>query len=537
MIAATSDLLRGRGAFRATHVGALALCVVMLPWSKAFVSIAQLMLVVNWLAEGVVHKDLKARFQRAFCQVPSVLFIGFFLLHVLGLAWTTDLDWGVDLVRILLPVLAFGAVLAASPRLHPNEFRAVLLLGAWSAVVSTIASLVAQDGHTTDYRALSVFISHIRLTLLLCMAVVVFVLDRGGPSWLRIAGHVAGLWALFFIDRLGSIQGYVILLVVAVVFVRRWATARGGPLAKVLQVLLVAVPVLLTLLVWNEVCTRFHTPDPAIIGKFEHTAGGEQYLHDVQATQMENGHHVWMYVAPGELERGWARRGTRAYQADDDKGHPIWSTLVRYMASKGLRKDSVGLASLNDADIQAIERGITNADPGRWGGLHARFDEVVLELQQYRTKGVADGHSVAMRIEYLKVGWRIARSNVLIGVGTGDTERAFKEEYERSASMLSTEWRHRAHNEYLTLWISFGVLGLCFALYTWWYPAWRLGACKRPLFLAWAIIFGISCLTDDTIETQVGATFFALYYTLLVFAAPTVKEGGSLAAGPARALV
>jgi len=87
------------------------------------------------------------------------------------------------------------------------------------------------------------------------------------------------------------------------------------------------------------------------------------------------------------------------------------------------------------------------------------------------------------------------------------------------------------------LWISFGVLGLCFALYTWWYPAWRLGACKRPLFLAWAIIFGISCLTDDTIETQVGATFFALYYTLLVFAAPTVKEGGSLAAGPARALV
>jgi hypothetical protein len=40
------------------------------------------------------------------------------------------------------------------------------------------------------------------------------------------------------------------------------------------------------------------------------------------------------------------------------------------------------------------------------------------------------------------------------------------------------------------------------------------------LFIAWAILFGLSCLTDDTVETQAGATFFALYYALLVFAAP-----------------
>jgi O-antigen ligase len=90
---------------------------------------------------------------------------------------------------------------------------------------------------------------------------------------------------------------------------------------------------------------------------------------------------------------------------------------------------------------------------------------------------------------------------------------------------LAREWWHRAHNEYLTLWISFGLFGLAFALFTWWWPAYALGAWRDPLFVAWAVIFGISCLTDDTVETQAGATFFALYYALLVFAAPRPLSG------------
>ena len=78
----------------------------------------------------------------------------------------------------------------------------------------------------------------------------------------------------------------------------------------------------------------------------------------------------------------------------------------------------------------------------------------------------------------------------------------------------------RAHNEYLTLLISFGILGLFWSLFSWTWPAWRMGAFKRPLFVCWAIIFTASCFSEDTIETQMGATFFAYFYTLLVFAYP-----------------
>jgi hypothetical protein len=520
MTTPSSDLLRGRDVFRVVHVSALALCAIMLPWSKALLSLAQLLLVINWLAEGAVRKDLKERFRKVFTQGPSVVFISFLGLHILGLSWTADLKWGVDLVRILLPVLAFGAVLSGSRRLDPSEFRLILLLGAWSVVASTVVSLIMRHGQMHDYRSLSAFISHIRLALLLCLAIVVFLWDRGGPLWLRLAGYAAVLWSVVFIDRLGSIQGYLILAGMAAVFAWRWSGGRRAFTRWSVRGALVLLPTLTLLLGWSEARSRYRLPDPTIIPKFARTAGGEYYQHDITNPQMENGNHVWMYVAMHELKRNWERRSGRSLDGTDDKGHPIWSTLVRYMASKGVRKDSVGLMTLSDADIRAVEQGVANAHPSRLSGLSARFDEVLFELQQYHAMGAVDGHSVAMRIEYLRTGLRIARANWLVGVGTGDTEHMFQREYERSGTKLSPPWRRRAHNEYLTLWISFGVLGLLWSLFSWWWPARAMSAWRDPLFIAFAIIFGVSCLTDDTVETQVGATFFALYYALFVFAAP-----------------
>ncbi len=520
---APSGLSHGRDVFRMVHVVALTLCAVALPWSKAVLSMAQMLLLANWLVEGVVRADLKGRFLRAFTTAPQLVFLSLFALHVVGLLWTDDTGWGTSLVRILLPVLVFGVVLGSVPRLAPGELRWVLLAGAWSVVASTVVSLVARKGITSDYRSLAVFVSHIRLTLLLCLAVVVFVWDRGGPAWSRILGYLAAAWSIFFIDRLGSIQGQFIMVVIAMVFLWRGVGRYGRALRLGVRALLVLAPLALLVIGWVEVRHRYRLPDTASIIPFERTPGGEYYQHDLNNPQQENGHHVWTYVAMDELKRGWARRSDRSFDGRDEKGHDLWSTLVRYMASKGLRKDSVGLMVLTDADIRAVERGQTNAHPDRWGGVSARFDEVVFELQQYHAMGAADGHSVSMRLEYLRTGLIIAKENWSCGVGTGDTEQEFQRAYERSGTRLSPKWRHRAHDQYLTWWISFGVVGMLWCLFAIVWPAHMLGAWRSPLFIAWAIIFGISCLTDDTLETQVGATFFALYYTLFVFAAPSLN--------------
>lgn len=515
-----SGLLNGRDAFRSIHVAALALCAIMLPWSTAFLSMAQMLLVANWLAEGVVRQDLTGRFRRTFTSPPALVFLSFFGLHVLGLAWTNDLHWGTDLVRILLPILSLGAVLAGSRRLAIGEFRAILLLGAWSAVVSTFACSLLQNSDASDYRSLSVFISHIRLALLLCLSIVIFLLDRSGPWYLRFAGYVAAVWSLVFINKLGSIQGFFILALLVAVFVWRWAGSAKRAARWAVRSVLLAVPVLALVFAVREVRSRYQLPDPKLARAFEKTAGGDLYEHDMRNPQMENGTHVWTYLAWNEVRNTWPLRSTRSIDAMDDRGHPVWSTLVRYLASKGERKDSVAVMALTDADVRAIEQGNANVLHGQRSELRERIDEVFFELEHYYAFGTADGHSVAMRLEFLKAGWAIAGRNRMIGVGTGDTKEAFADQYERMHTSLSKEWRHRAHNEYLTLWISFGVFGLLWSLFAWWWPAWKLGTWSDPGFIAWAVIFGISCLTDDTIETQAGATFFALYYALFVFARP-----------------
>ncbi|MFN3875014.1 MAG: hypothetical protein ACK4L7_03755, partial [Flavobacteriales bacterium] len=213
-----------RPPFRAIHVAALALCAALLPWSTALLSMAQMLLAANWIAAGAAQGDGRLRWRRAFIAPEPLVFISFLGIHAIGLAWTDDLGWGLSLCRILLPVLVFGAVLAGSDRLSERELRLVLLLGAWSVVASGLAGLLLA-GEQGDYRGLSRFISHIRLALLLAMAIAILFWYWPRAAWQRLA-HAAGAGlAGYLIMRLGSIQGAAIVGLFASYAV--WHSARA----------------------------------------------------------------------------------------------------------------------------------------------------------------------------------------------------------------------------------------------------------------------------------------------------------------------
>lgn len=518
--------------FRAIHVGALTLCAVFLPWSTALLSLSQMLLAANWIAAGFAQGDARQRWRDAFTRPEPLVFMSFLGLHALGLLWTEDMGWGIDLCRILLPVLVFGAVLSGTERLADKELRLVLLFGAWSVIASAAFGALFSDAAPGDYRGLSLFISHIRLSLLLCLAAAFLILCWPARAWQRMAHAAGALLAVLLIMRLASIQGLAILALMAAVLL--WRRSRGWrPLARnAYRIVVVAMPIALTAAAFLVIDARTKPVPPGLGSTTERTAGGALYFHDTTSTQTENGTHVWTYLAWAELRSAWKHRSERSLDDADDQGHPLWSTAVRYLASKGLRKDSVAVMSLSDDDIRAIEQGVPNALRSDQGMVRARIEEVLFELEQYRATGRAGGHSVTMRIEFLKAGWAIAQDHWLTGVGTGDTQRAFDAYYAATASTLDARWRLRAHNEYLTLLISFGVLGLAWSLFSWWWPALRTGAWRDDAFVCWAIAFGISCLTDDTVETQAGATFFAFYYAVLVFARP--RQAISPVAGASR---
>ncbi|MCB0782447.1 MAG: O-antigen ligase family protein, partial [Flavobacteriales bacterium] len=401
--------------------------------------------------------------------------------------------------------------------LSPKELRTILLLFAWSAVVGSLIGygITLETAAPGAYRERSPFISHIRLGLMLVLAVVVL-LHHWPRSWWKRIGHLLGVAAcLSLLRELGSLQGFLLVFLLAWVAVW-WRSQSMSVLSRwgVRAVLLVPVLVLLLQVRGSLEARRsprhFH-PGPI-------SAGGELYWNDSTAWQVENGHPVWVEVAPIELGRSWrARTGTRL-TGSAANGESLYGTLVRYMASKHLTKDSVGMLAMTDEDLQRVQQGFVNVEQGRQGPLRRRIDEVVYEMERFHNTSDASSGSVAMRLEYWRTGLYLARENWLGGVGTGDTQQAFDRAYEELGSTLDPEWRHRAHQQYLTLWISFGVLGFLFAMSSWVVPAVMTGGWRHPVYLAFALVFVVSCLTDDTLETQPGATFYAFFQALFLFA-------------------
>ncbi|HEY0030961.1 MAG TPA: O-antigen ligase family protein, partial [Bacteroidia bacterium] len=244
---------------------------------------------------------------------------------------------------------------------------------------------------------------------------------------------------------------------------------------------------------------------------------GNPYSHDLQSRLTENGHYIWIYVCHKELQESWNRKSSFSYSGKDLKGNNIVYTLVRFLASKGLRKDADGVNSLSNEEVKAIERGVVNANYQDLSSLEGRLHEIKWELDLYQATGDPNGHSITMRFEFWKAALGIVQDNPLIGVGTGDIKQAFEDQYVKMNSPLLPEWRLRSHNQYLSIAVAFGVLGLIWFLITLFYPMVLTNRTFDYLYITFLLVATISFLTEDTLETQAGVTFYAFFNSFFLF--------------------
>ena len=143
-------------------------------------------------------------------------------------------------------------------------------------------------------------------------------------------------------------------------------------------------------------------------------------------------------------------------------------------------------------------------------GLLARMNSIKYQI---RSEADPNGHSLLQRIEYWKTGLMIIANHPISGVGTGDVQVAFDEQYEKNNSPLTEDNRLRAHNTYLTTWITFGVFGFIFFVALVWFAADRFKAADY-LGVAFMVICFVTFMIEDSLETQAGVTFFAYFWGL-----------------------
>lgn len=369
-----------------------------------------------------------------------------------------------------------------------------------------------------DIRDIFIYkISHIRFALFTCVAICTLVFYIGYRKVLtplaKVFALILAIWFTAFLVIVESLTGLTVLLTLTVSVLIYHLLVSGNKFMKVISfMLIVCIPLTLAFFV-NGLINDFYNKKQEVINVNDKTVQGNPYDFYLDDNNFENGYQVNIYLCVPELRKAWNERSSIDLDSLDLKGQPIKATLVRFLTSKGLRKDSAAVYTLTKNEILSIEAGVPNVNFQKMSDLRSRVNQVIWEIDNLRKGGDPSGHSVAQRLEFWRAAIGVIKTSPLIGVGTGDMKAEYERQYERMITRLDAAHRLNSHNQYLSIAAAFGIPGLMYFLFALLYPLRR--ARQLPaIFILFLIICMVSMLTEDTLETQPGATFVGLFFIL-----------------------
>jgi hypothetical protein len=495
-----------------------------LPESKLLMSISQFVLAAGWLIGGNIINKLKSFVRNKTAVIISLIF----LLHLLGLIYTEDFNYALKDLRIKLPLLIFPLIVSTSRTLSQKKFDTLLYLFCGSVLFATIYSTIILKGWTHhiihDIREISVYMSHIRFGLMIAFAgiILLYLVYKNYKTYkpiITIGIAASIIWFLVFLVILEAITGIIILgIIIILLLIYLIWKKKNMFLRAALLILLIGIPIYCIYFVYDiyKPFTIVRSEEATLLET--KTPRGNIYENHPEYKVRENGHPVYLYICWDELKDAWTKRSKINFDSTDVRGQYIRYTLIRFLASKNARKDLDGVNGLTDEEVHSIENGATNVNYQKLSSLKARIYETMWEYDDYIHGGDPNGHSLVQRFEYWKTSFNLIRKNPLIGVGTGDINLAFDKEYALEHSRLDKGHRLKSHNQYLSITVTFGILGLIIFLFALIYPMFVNQNYKDYFFVTFWIFIMISMLTEDTIETQVGVSFFIFFFTLFLFA-------------------
>lgn len=493
--------------------------VVGLCTSEIIMSISSISLAINWLLEGDFKSKLKLSKQRH--NLPMLLVIGYFSL-TLWLFNTENFAYAINDLKVKLPLLLFPLVLGTI-KLTSKQVQSILLFFILGLLFSTITSflvfleLIPIEKDLSDIRNISIFISHIRLSLLVCLGITIVSFQfKKEQLFSKKTSFIILFWLITFLFILQAFTGLSILFSLFLFYLFYILLKRKNTLYKILGVATFLIISLFSITKVYTIYKHNFVAEPLDITQLDsHSKSGEIYQYKLEDDWLENGNRVWVYIAPNELKTAWEDRSSIPFDSLDQKGQPLWGTLYRYLTSKNLRKDKEGLALLSSNEITEIEKGKTNCCENL-SGFDKKIKDVIFEFERYKKGQDPNGHSFIQRIIYLEASYNLMSSNFWFGVGLGDVHDEFLDYYEQNNSLLKGKNRKRVHNQYMSFGVGIGIIGLIIWLFLLYYPLFK-AQYNRLLYILFMLIISISFLTDNTLERQAGVMFFAFFNSLFLF--------------------
>ncbi len=499
---------------------------VSLPLSVFTTSFAEILLLLNWILEGRFSEKISLLKKRKAPLIISFLYI----IHLFGLLNTVDFQFGIHDLKIKLPVLLLPLIIGSSSLLDEKKIRNILLFFAASVISASICSTSVFLGFINypiyDFRDISLFISHIRFSLMVNLAIFSLFYYGFGEDPVPLKNRnfklvlvFSAIWLCAFLLVLKSLTGIFIFLVVGLIMGWKYSGKIGLIAPRFfIRVIIITIPLIIASYITHTISRYYYRENISITALDSLTIDKNPYNNYNQLTWVENGNYVWIYVCEEELRPEWNSKSNLNYDGKDKMGQDLRFTLIRYLTSKGLRKDRSGIKELTKTDITAIENGVANYIFLDKFSLYPRLYQIIWEVDAYKKGNNPSGHSFTQRLAYFDASMFLIRNNFLFGVGTGDVQKEFNTYYSMSDNPLKKENQRRAHNQYLTFLLTFGIIGFIGSIIALILPVFIEKRWNDYLFVCFFIIGLLSMLNEDTLETQTGVSFFMFFYCLLLFA-------------------
>lgn len=499
---------------------ALVFFVIVLPFSQALVSIAGgILLFTSLFEDNLVNKINRFKKNRILLFIPAIFLIYLLSSLLSNHAENSVYDLKKNLFYLILPfAFLFGKSISESQR------RYLFYVFSFSIVISTVVALfnwkLSVNTETFNVHKVSL-VSHIRFSFQLILAFWFFILliQKNYKNLNRIQIGIFLLVALYLISFLlfqQSLTGLFALAGSAIFFVLYLIfniNSKRKIYLLVIVIVLFAVPVIYV----TQIINNFY--DIEIVDKNtidQKTTQGNNYNHNFEDPLVENGKYVYLYVCDSELREEWNKRSQIKYDSIGMNGFPVNSTLIRYLTSKGLRKDAEGVVALNEKDIRNVENGIANVIYVKKYSLYPRVYQTVWEFNIYTKTGNANQQSFSQRIEYAKAAITIIKQNVWFGVGTGNWKEEYKKVYDSNGTTLREEYYASAHNQYLNYMVKFGIVGFVVILFFLLYPVIKTKRYKDILFLLFLVFMFFANFADSNLESHMGSSFFVFFYCIFM---------------------
>ena len=487
---------------RTIYIVLVALLGFSMVTSVFFANMAWVFLGINWVFEG----RWREKWQMAKESHLLHGFVGFYLLMLIGMLWTSNIGAGWGTLQVLLPLLCVPLVMLTTRPITGNARKAVLAIYVLTVLGVSIIGLVRWlTMPDLPYRDIVPYISHIRFALSCCMVVYLCVgamIDKKAKL-LRWFAVPLMAWMIVFMVIIHSFTGIIVLSLVSLVMIlTRW---RRWPLIA-LWVLLVSGT---TGVVIYEVKNYYNMVPMATEPLQEVTANGRPYVH-AQDGIIENGNYIDNYVCEEELRTEWNRRSVFEYDSIEAAGYSIKFTLIRYLNALGLTKDSAGVAALSDSQIEAVERGVANPAYEDGTVMRKMVYTMLLEREFYvHTQAVA-GFTMLQRLEMWRAASYVISQHPWFGVGTGDVVDSMHEYLVANDSELADK-RMNCHSQYLGIMAAIGIVGFLIVLLLLLRAILPMrkfrSAMSGTLMLPWLLTVLISMVTEDTLATLAGILF------------------------------